>query len=458
MTGPYQSFILSKSQTGVLSGFDPTFMPDCFSGKFEFQSALLEWATRKGRAAVFADCGLGKTPIQLAWAENVARHTNRRVLILAPLAVAAQTVREGEKFGIECRQSRDGKLPHSHIVVTNYERLHHFDPEDFAGVVCDESSAIKNFEGERQKVITAFMKDTPHRLLCTATAAPNDYIELLTSAEALGEMGRMDALSMFFKNDENSNHPIWWGARWRFKAHGEATFWKWVCSWARAVRRPSDLGFSDDGFELPELREIETVVESTEPLAGFLFHVPAVTLREQQEERRQTIERRCKVAASKVADTGKPSVSWCHLNPEADMLEQMIPGSRQVSGAQSDEEKEELLVAFATGQLRNLITKPRIGGFGLNWQHCDHMTMFPSHSWEQYYQSVRRCLRFGQKSPVVTVDIITTPGEEGVAKNLKRKAEAAEKMFAVVVAEMNNAIRIERENNRTKKVEMPKWL
>jgi hypothetical protein len=301
------------------------------------------------------------------------------------------------------------------------------------------------------------MREVPYRLLCTATAAPNDYIELGTSAEALGELGRMDMVSMFFKNDENSNHPIWWGARWRFKAHAEMNFWRWVCSWARCVRKPSDLGFDDGGFNLPPLVLNQTVVQNEAVLGGRLFAVPAVTLAEQREERKITIKDRCEMVQSKVTGTGKQSLIWCHLNAEGDLLEKIIPGSRQVSGKTKDEEKEELFRAFQSGEIKDLITKPEIGGFGLNFQNCDHMTMFPSHSFEQYYQAVRRCWRFGQKNPV-TVDIITTEGESGVLQNMQRKSEAADKMFSIIVEEMGNAMRIERAHNRNKKMEIPTWL
>lgn len=452
MKTDYAAFLDRKSQLGTESGFDPVWRPDFL---FDFQGALIDWALRKGRAAMFADCGLGKTPMQLVWAENVCRHENGRVLIVTPLAVSAQTVREAEKFGIDCQRSIDGK-PKPRITVTNYERLHHFDPEDFAGVVCDESSAIKHFEGERQKVVTQFMAKRPYRLLCTATAAPNDYIELGTSAEALGELGRMDMLARFFKNDENSLHPIWWGARWRLKSHGESMFWRWVCSWARAVRKPSDLGFDDGKFVLPPVTTRETVVRNHSAFRGFLFPMEALTLDEQREERRITMEPRCHTVASLVDHNG-PAVVWCHLNSEGDMLEKIIPGARQVKGSMSDEEKEETFKAFSDGEIRVLVTKPKIGAFGLNWQHCNHMTFFPSHSFEQYYQGVRRCWRFGQEKSV-TVDIVTTEGESGVMKNLQRKAEQADAMFSILVAEMNRAMKIERVHARTKKMEAPSWL
>ncbi len=452
MEGDYQAFIERKSQLGHDAGFGPRWLPDFL---FDFQKSLVEWSLRKGRAAIFADCGLGKTPMQLVWAENVAWQTNKPVLIVTPLAVSAQTLREGDKFGIKCARSSDGTV-HPGITVTNYERLHHFDPDGFAGMVCDESSAIKHFTGATQKLVTHFMSKIPYRLLCTATAAPNDFIELGTSAEALGQLGRMDMLGMFFHNDENSLHPIWWGARWRFKKHAEKLFWRWVCSWARALRRPSDLGFDDARFQLPPLTVHETVIGASRPLPGELFVRPAVTLQEQRAERRMTMTERCEAVAEKVAKHPR-SLIWCHLNPEGDLLEKLIPGAVQVSGNDSDEEKEERFLAFQTGQVDRLVTKPACGAFGLNFQNCAHVTFFPSHSFEQYYQGVRRCWRFGQQSPV-TVDIVTTEGERGVLANLQRKSEAADVMFQNLVAEMNSALKVERKADRAVIPEVPSWL
>jgi hypothetical protein len=448
----YEEFVLRKSQLGGLSGFAPLWMPDFL---FDFQKALVEWAILKGRAAIFADCGLGKTPMQLVWAENVVRHTNQRVLIVTTLGVSSQTVREGEKFDIECVRSRDG-MARGPITVTNYEKLDLFNPSDFAGVVCDESSAIKHFEGQRQKAVTQFMSRMPYRLLCTATAAPNDYIELGTSAEALGELGRMDMLGMFFKNDEASLHPTQFGSHWRFKQHAEKLFWRWVCSWARAVRRPSDLGFDDGRFVLPPLHATQTVVENKVAFQGTLFPVVAVTLQEQRQERRLTLVDRCEAVAEKVKGNGV-AVVWCHLNDEADLLEKLIPDAKQVQGKNSDEQKESTFKAFTDGDLRVLITKPKIGAFGLNWQHCAHMTFFPSHSFEQYYQGVRRCWRFGQTKPV-TVDIVTSEGERGVLQNLQRKSQAAEVMFEQLVSEMNDALKINRAIEREQNMEVPQWL
>lgn len=458
-------FLDEKTQYGQNDGFDPVWMP---SFLFDFQQHLVNWNCRKGRSGTLADCGLGKTPMLLVWAENVVRKTGKRVLILTPLAVAAQTVAEGAKFGIEVKRSKDGVIGGAGIYVTNYERLHHFNRHDFIGVVCDESSAIKNFNGKRKAEVTNFMRKLPYRLLCTATAAPNDYTELGTSAEALGEMGHMDMLAKFFKNDQNTcdtkllqrRPPSHGGPRsagWRFKGHAEQPFWKWVCSWARACRKPSDLGFSDERFALPELIEREHIVEARTLADGMLLPLPATNMQEEREERRRTITERCEMAASLVTGTGQPTVLWCHLNDEGDLLRKMIPGSRQIAGATSDDEKEEIYEAFSKGQLKDLIMKPKIGAWGLNWQHCAHVVTFASHSYEQYYQAVRRCWRFGQKRPV-TVDLIATEGERGAKENLQRKSVNADRMFTELVAHMNDEMRLQRSQIHTEKVEIPSWL
>ena len=447
----YQDFLASKRGREQLHGFKPLWMPDFL---FDFQSHLTDWAIRKGRGALYEYCGSGKTPQQLVWAENMVRKTNKPVLILAPLAVSAQTVREGEKFGIECKQSRDGSYK-SKIVVTNYERLHYFDSSDFAGVVCDESSALKHFDSERRKDVTEFLKQVKYRLLCTATPAPNDYIELGTSSEAVGQMGRMDMLATFFKNDENSLHPIWFGSKWRMKKYSERDFWRWVCSWARAIRKPSDLGFDDGQFVLPPLNVEQVTLDSTRFREGFGLRL-ARTLDEQRAERRKTIGMRCEKVAE-IALKQSPNLVWCHLNAEGDLLEKLIPGAVQVAGCDSDQVKEERYLAFADGQIDTLVTKPRIGCFGMNWQHCSSMTFFPSHSFEQYYQSVRRCWRYGQENPV-KVTVVTTSGESGVLRNLQRKAKAADEMFEQLVEEMGNAMKIEVGISGTDKMEAPAWL
>jgi hypothetical protein len=455
----YEDFLLRKSHLDSYDGFEPLWMPDFL---YDFQQDITSWAILKGRNAIFADCGLGKTPMQLVWAENIVRKTNKPVLILTPLAVSYQTVKEAEKFNIQCTRSDHGKV-FPGINVTNYERLQYFNHADFSGVVCDESSILKNFDGTRKAMITEFMKKLPYRLLCTATAAPNDYIELGTSSEALGYLGFMDMLNMFFKNEQNTsaiNRRMAVGgsavAKWRFKKHAEQSFWKWICSWARAVRKPSDLGYDDGPFVLPELIERQTEVLNTNPLPGQLFVHEAIGLYEQRQELRITLQQRCEKAAEMV-NGNSHAVVWCHLNEEGDTLEKLIPDAVQVSGSDSDEKKEEALLGFSSGKIRVLITKPKIAGFGLNWQHCNHMTFFPSHSFEQYYQSVRRCWRFGQKKPV-TVDIITTQGGMSVLRNLQRKSQAADKMFSQLVSYMTDALHLQNDTKFNKKTGVPEWL
>lgn len=454
MTG-YAEFLRRKAHTGTRDGFRPTFLPDFL---FDFQRELVEHAVSQGRAATFADCGMGKTAAQLVWAENVVRHTNRPVLILTPLAVAAQTVREAEKFGIEAHRSTDGTVRPG-INVANYERLHYFDPADFGGVVCDESSILKSFDGVRRLAITEFMKKQRYRALYTATAAPNDYIELGTSSEALGYLGYTDMLNRFFKNEQNNSSTgrgyLGKANQWRLREYAEDAFWRWVASWARAIRKPSDFGYDDGAFILPPLVEREHIVEAATLPDGMLFALPAVGLQEQREELRRTIAERCEKVAALV-DHAEPALVWCQLNAEGDLLERLIPGAVQVSGADPDEVKEEKFLAFASGEARVLVTKPTIGAWGLNFQHCAHVTFFPSHSFEQFYQGVRRCWRFGQTRPV-TVDVVTTEGGRGVLDNLQAKARRADEMFARLAQHMNDALHIERSRDYTTTVEVPTW-
>ena len=451
----YAAFLERKTHTGTKSGFSPLWMPDFL---FPFQRALTPWAIEKGRCAIFADCGLGKTPMQLVWAQNVVEKTCKPVLILTPLSVGAQTIREAGKFGIEAKQSRDGSVA-APITVTNYQQLHKFDWKQFGGVVCDESSILKSFDGAIKQQVTEFMRKLPYRLLCTATAAPNDYIELGTSSEALGDLGFMDMLNRFFKKSEQtmSRREEFRSGLYRFRGHSERDFWRWICSWARAVRKPSDIGFPNDDYHLPELRAVEHLITARTSNPNFLFDMPAVGLAEQRSERRRTITERCEQAAALVSSTGRPAVAWCHLNEEGHMLEKLIPGAVEVEGSDSDEFKEEAFESFASGQIRVLVSKPVIAGFGLNWQHCAHQTFFPSHSFEQWYQAVRRCWRFGQTQPV-RVDVISSEGEAGVLANLNRKAAQADQMFAKMVELINNELRIEKQNKHTKTQENPSWL
>lgn len=466
MNQEYAEFLRSRAQINTYDGFEPLFMP---SGLKDFQCHLVDWNVRMGRSATFADCGMGKTFMQLVWAQNVVEHTNRPVLILAPLAVTQQTYREAVKFGIEAHISQDGKIRPG-VNIANYERLHYFDPNDFSGAVCDESGILKSFDGARRKEITEFMRKMRYRSLYTATAAPNEYIELGTSSEALGYLGYMDMLSRFFKNNQgNSIKPhiarrkgqnfqqLDDNAKWRFKGHAEAAFWQWVCSWARAVRKPSDLGYSDHEFILPPIIESQHMVHTVTPPDGKLFALPAVGLSEQREERRRTLEERCARAAELVNDTGRPATVWCHLNDEGDMLEKMIPDCVQVSGKDSEDEKEEKFLSFIDGKSRVLVTKGKIGAWGLNFQHCAHSVSFPTHSFEEYYQSIRRFYRFGQ-TRTVTSDIVTTEGEKNVLANLQRKADAADKMFTGLVQYMDTANKIDRSIKFINEEVMPSWL
>lgn len=461
----YAEFLAARAQLEHLGGFGPTNLP---AHLFDYQADLVEWAVRHGRAGLFADCGLGKTPMGLAWADQVHKHTGKPVLFLTPLAVGFQIVTEARKFGHEAASSRSGKVV-APITVTNYEQLGKFDWSDFGGVVCDESSILKNFDGATKSAITEFMRRIQYRLLTTATAAPNDYTELGTSSEALGGLGYMDMLTRFFINKDKKvssrgGRVMRWEladrvgmdrpGEWRLKGPAEQPFWRWVSSWARAIRKPSDYGYSDDRHQLPELVERITMVDPQTVEDGFLFDVPASRFQDEKAEQRRTIGERCEAAAEALADAER-CVAWCHLNNESALLAQLIDGAVELSGADDPYSKEEKLRAFTDGEIRCLVTKPAIGAWGLNWQHCNRMTYFPSHSYESYYQSVRRMWRFGQTQPV-QVDLITTPGGKRMLRNLQRKKDAADAMFTELVAHMNNAQTIET-INYDKRIELPSW-
>jgi hypothetical protein len=466
----YATFLERKSQIGNEGGFAPEWIPDFL---FDFQRHLVDWACRKGRSAIFADCGLGKTPMQIAWAQNVVRKTNRNVLILAPLAVSQQTAAEGGKFGVEVGVSRDGQ-PAGKITVINYERLHKADPADFAGVVCDESSIIKHWTGKTQKAVTRFMAKMPYRLLCTATPAPNDFVELGTTSEALGYLSHSAMLDTFFRqisDDEKKKKAtasdiihskrLSWRVlqsigQWALKAHAFEPFWRWVSFWGRACRKPSDLGpFDDSRFQLPPLNRVDHVVTPRRPPPGYLFTIPAFGLNQERQERRRTIPERCELV-SELVQGSEPAVVWCQLNDESDALEAAIPDAVQVKGSQSTDQKEELLTAFLRGEARVLVTKAKIAGLGLNMQHCAHVVTFVDHSYEKFYQSIRRCWRFGQKRPV-RLDVISTEGEVGVRKNMERKEKMAAQMFEAIVSFMNDSHSVDCKQP-SKTVEVPRWM
>lgn len=458
----FREFIQAKSQHAPDSGFEPIFIPDCM---FDFQKYACEWQIRKGRSALLAACGLGKTLMQLVWAENVIRHTrrlrdNRPAIIFAPLAVAAQTVAEAKKFGIEAEVSRDGK-PRKNITVTNYEQQHKFNPEDYCAVVGDELSCIKAFDGKRRKQVTRFLSKFHYRLGATATPAPNDYIELGTLSEALGYLTQDEMLGMFFRSSDKKRHSLfkegdfWNRAKYFFRPHAETSFWQWFCSLALAFRNPEDLGFDGSKFVLPPLIMNQYEIETKFRYPGELFPRIATTLAEQKVERKKTINERC-AKIVELVNHPEQSLIWCQYNDEGDLLEKMIPGAVQVAGCNSDEEKEERFLAFANGEIKKLVTKPKIGAWGLNFQRCGHQTYFPSHSFEQVHQGISRSLRFGRVGPV-RVDIVATEGEAGVMANLNKKKAKADEMFTKLVAMMRQGRNVIRDDIYTKEMEMPRW-
>ena len=451
----YSEFLKTKQQYGAKSGFDPMFLPGFL---YDFQQYLVVWAVQLGRAAIFADCGLGKTPMQLVWAQNVVQHTNKPVLVLSPLAVTGQTLDEAEKFSIPARRAKPGTNGSAIIEVTNYEKLHLFDSAQYGGVVCDESSILKNFNGAYRKAITEFMRTVLYRLLCTATAAPNDWIELGTSSEALGYLGQRDMQTRFFSRKATFAKTRK-GKEWTIRPWAEqGPFWQWLSSWARTARKPSDLGFDDDGFILPPMQVNHIKVDATQPTPGKLWDMEARGFHEERETINRTITERCEAAAQTVIDNGATSMVWCNRNKEGDLLEKMIPGSVQVAGRHSDEKKEEAARWFVHGtdERRVLISKPKIFGFGLNFQHCAHMTYFPTWSYEQYYQASRRLWRFGQTDQVV-IDQIYTNGGKRMLDGIEDKEQHATEMFKNLVQHMDRALHIT-ETYQTQKVEVPQWM
>lgn len=453
----YQQFLESKRHTTGNFGFDPVWMPD---GAFDFQQEIIARAVRKGRIGIFADTGLGKTLLQLAFAENVVRKTNGRVLILTPLAVAFQFLKEAERIGVDdVEHTKDGKFT-GKIVVCNYERLHLLNPDDFKCVILDESSILKNFAGKTRDAVVAFIKRVPYRVLATATPSPNDFIELGNSSEALGYMGYMDMLGKFFKstqNDQDSNNRNI-GNKFRLLGHAERDFFAWVNQWSIMVKRPSDLGFSNDGYDLPALHTRNHVVRNDSQWCvngqRSLFVMPAKTMSEVKEEQKMTVTARCQRAVS-LAE-GKTSVYWCNLNDESSLLAELDRDAVEIVGGMTIDRKEELLQAFADGQIKRLITKARMTSMGLNWQHCNHTVYFPTWSYEQYYQSIRRFWRFGQKREV-TCDMVISEGQERVMEALQQKTEKAIELYENLVSNTNRDFSISTKDfNQT--VKLPGFL
>jgi hypothetical protein len=438
----YLNFLENKKHSLGNFGFDANFIPDI---AFDFQKSIIEKAILKGRIAVFADTGLGKTLIQLSIAKNIINHTNKKVLILTPLAVAFQFILEAEKLGIDDIEYSKNGVHTKKIVVCNYERLHYFNEKDFVGVILDESSILKNFDGAIKQKITSFIKKIPYRFLSTATPSPNDYIELGTSSEALGYLGYTDMLTRFFKNNKGSIEVRNAGSEYYIKPHAEKDFWQWVSQWAISIRKPSDLGFSDEKYKLPKLIENQHQVRNESPLAingqTSLFNFPAVNFFEIKAETRSTLEQRCEKAVE-LANAHETSVYWVNLNDEAKLINQ-LDNCVEVKGNMDIDKKEEILLAFSKGEIKKLITKTSITAFGLNWQHCNHTTYFPTYSYEQYYQAIRRFWRFGQKNDVY-VDLVLSDGQTRIMESLQIKKEKANDMFTKLSENVNSIYEIQK--------------
>lgn len=425
----YEAFLRAKAPAHPDTGIS---VDTVHHSLFEWQAAVVKWALRKGRACLFEDCGLGKTLQQLVWAQNVPGD----VLILTPLAVAEQTAAEARRFGINAEVTRDGtKSQRGHITITNYERLHRYDVADFRGLVLDESSILKAHDGKTRTAIIEAAQSVPFRLACTATPAPNDHMELANHAEFVGAMTRNEMLARFFVHDGGSTQS------WRLKGHARDDFWSWVATWAVMVRTPADLGYDATGYDLPALVTEECHIDTGIVPEGELFAVAASSMNDQRRARKQTMADRVRAVAGRVNGNDDQWVVWCELNAEGDALADAIAGAVQVSGSDSDDDKARKLAAFQSGDARVIVTKPKIAGFGLNWQHCHRMAFVGlSHSWEQFYQAVRRCWRFGQDREV-EVCIVSTDVEAAVLQNIKRKQDSADEMAAEMVSRMGPTMR-----------------
>ena len=459
----YSEFIARKSRFVASSGFvvdDAKLSPKLFP----FQRDLVRWALRRGRAALFCQTGLGKTAMQLEWARHVCAETGGKVLILAPLAVAAQTVREGAKFGVKVAHARKPEDVGAGVTVTNYDILDRFDASAFSGIILDESSILKAYTSKTTNALIEAFACTPYKLCATATPAPNDFTELGNHAEFLGAMSRVEMLATFFVHDGGSTQD------WRLKGHAEDLFWEWICSWGAVVSRPSDLGYPDGGHALPDLVEESHILPATHQDAlasGRLFLDEAKTMQERRAARSGSMPRRVARAAEIVnAEPGEPWLVWCDLNAESEALVRAIPGAVEVKGADSPEHKEDAMIGFAEGRHRVLVTKPSIAGFGMNWQHCARMIFVGmSDSFEQQFQAIRRCWRFGQTRPVV-VHTVTSELEGAVRGNIARKARDAEQMAGaaslvvgrVVRENIQSLERLSTPYSATKPVAVPSWL
>lgn len=424
----YSEFIKTKSLKITESGFQADNLNPAL---MDFQSHIVKWALKLGRACIFADCGLGKTIMQLEWAHKVHEKTGLPVLILAPLSVSHQTEQEAIKFNIPAKVYVRGEKPEG-IVITNYQRLDWLDDFEFAGVVLDESSILKSLAGKfKEKILQRFV-DTPYKLACTATPAPNDFMELGNHAEFVGALSHEEMLAMFFVHDGGET------SKWRLKRHAEKPFWQWVCSWAACLRNPKDMGFDGSRFVLPPL-EYKHHTAEVENTGNYLFPMAAATLQERIQARRESVSDRVPIVAEMVNNSKEPWLIWCNLNSESDALAKAIPDAVEIRGSDSDEKKEKAMDDFLEGKVRVLISKPTICGFGMNFQHCNNMAFVGlTDSYEQLYQAVRRCWRFGQDKPV-TVHLICAETEGFTLENIKRKDADAERMYKMLVENINEA-------------------
>lgn len=451
----YLKFIESKKHLLGSFGFERNYFPDI---AFDFQRHIIEKAVKKGRMAVFADTGLGKTLIQLSIAQNIVNETNQRVLILTPLAVGFQFVQEAEKLGIEdVYQTIKGELK-GKIIICNYERLHYLNSNDFVGCILDESSILKNFDGKIKGQITAFIKKMPYRFLSTATPSPNDFIELGTSSEALGYMGYTDMLGKFFKNNNDSIDARHAGEKWYLKPHAEKDFFAWVNQWSIMVKMPSDLGFSNDRYKLPELIINKHIVENKSQIEVNgqmqLFNIVAKNFHEIKHEQKTTTNERCEKAVELAQN--KVSVYWCNLNSESALLKELDKDAVEIIGSMSIEKKEDILMNFANGNIDRIITKAKMTGMGLNWQHCNHSVFFPTWSYEQYYQAIRRFWRFGQTKDV-TIDMVISDGQTRVMEALQHKTEKAIQLYENLTKAVNSSF-LHSIKEFDKKIIKPKFI
>ena len=459
----YQDFIRSKETSVQQSGFESD-KSTYNKNLFEWQKDIVHWALKKGKACLFEDCGLGKTLQQLSFADEVFKHTGGNVLILAPLAVAAQTKAEGEKFGIEvniCRKQCDVKAG---INITNYEMIEHFEPETFQGIILDESSILKNSTGATKTALTEMFKNTPYKLCCTATPAPNDFMEIGNHAEFLGIMSQTEMLATYFVHDGKNT------SKWRLKGHAKAKFFEWIASWACCMTSPADLGYDSGEYKLPPLIIHEIQVESGNTQAEdgqLMFYAEtAESLSERREARKESLEKRVEKSKEIAESVDGQALIWCDYNDESALLAAEIAESVEVKGADTDEHKKTAMLNFSNGEVKRLISKPKIAGWGMNWQNCNTVIFCGlSDSFESYYQAVRRCWRFGQKKPV-DVYIITSEAEIVVKQNIERKQSEAQQMTGELVkytkdileSEIKGTVRISERYIAIEQMIVPEWL